>query len=262
MVREFAKTLLYSRIECPVRKYVERKNYVGLIDNIYSSDGYTVVLGPKGTGKTTLIEHTLSGVDGVVRVFVKNLKINIYTQILMAMGIPYNRAFRVNDAITFAKLVRESHKYADPLHICNTFYGYLWRPCIVVELDDFVPAQTADDVAFALRCLTISGKCCAVLILEDSTALHVDVRTDNLVWVDNFTKDEAFALVGTHLLGTHPAKLGHFLEVGCSVQEYTDKLKRRGLLNVFNFQTDTQQLIDTPVVPVPPPITRSKCAVC
>lgn len=239
--KEFAKKLLFSKIDRPSCGYQPRSKYSNIIEKIYSSDGYTVILGQNGCGKRTLIRHTLSPHCGIIRVIIRDLKINIYTQIAMAMGIPYKHAIFVSDSDTFVDLIKKSHilsKKIAPLHICNSLNGSKWRPCIVVELDDFAPPNIVGEVTFALRCLTLDGKCCAVLVLEDSTALHVDLRTDNIIDIDDFTKEEALSFAGTTLIGRHPATLAHFVNSGRTVAEYTDKLRRRYLLNVFNFETD------------------------
>lgn len=259
---EFAKKLLSSKIVKPSCTYQPRSNYSNIIETIYSSDGYTVIIGQNGCGKRTLVSHTLSPHCGIIRVYIRDLEINIYTQIAMAMGIPYKRALFVRDSDTFIELIKKTHllaKKIDPLHICNSLNGSKWRPCIVVEVDDFAPPHIVGEVTFALRCLTLDGKCCAVLVLEDSSALNVDLRTDNVIWVDNFTKEEALSFAGTTLIGTHPATLSHFMKSGRTVAEYTDTLRRRSLLSSFNFETETQS--HCPIDTCPTKNNQPQCSI-
>jgi hypothetical protein len=164
-----------------------------------SGHGYMVVVGPRGGGKSTAAMEAVKGRAGTIGILVKEgtdtykaITAALYesemitnaTDILRTSNYEISNEDDLKSVIMKAVDMRLPH---DPS----------WRPTIVVEIDHGTLDVLVRDVAKVFKRLTVDLKAAhVILVLGDAIAafaLPNDPNRQTLVWVDDFTPDEAVA---------------------------------------------------------------------
>lgn len=204
--------------------YVERKQTEAELKVVVGqpSSKYTAVIGPRGSGKSSVVRRVLEGVAGCVRVqlHTANQADNVFSLILKAAGAP--QAF-CNDftgvdqmkpvlAACAERMAKEKHQQQRV-------------PTIVIEVGRGIDNRTITSIARDAKDLTELGNVSVILVLSEASAafaLPQDPARQNFVWVEDFTRDEADILLDKHKvlvgdvvsrqqlyeeLGTRPADL-------------------------------------------------------
>ena len=162
-----------------------------------SGHGYMVVVGPRGGGKSTAAMEAVKGRAGTIGILV-NEGIDIYKAITAALyesemitnatDILRTSNYEISDEKDLKSVIMKAVDMRLP-------HDPSWRPTIVVEIDRGTLDVLVREVAKVFKRLTVDLKAAhVILVLGDAIAafaLPNDPNRQTLVWVDDFTPDEA-----------------------------------------------------------------------
>jgi hypothetical protein len=182
MARAFPSLRVDSKI--PSKERVPRPTLENALRSFADSEPgmvYLVVVGPKGAGKTTLVQHALAGRPGVI-VVATGPKIfdPLGLQIVKKLGLSES-ALSVDLVNVLENLGRE--KLADGKQLV-----------IVVEVDRATLSEATADAVLTIKKLSSDGKSCkAILVMSDANAafqLPSDPDRQDFLWVGGMTLAE------------------------------------------------------------------------
>lgn len=147
---------------------------------------YMVVEGPRGSGKTTLVERAAANRDGVITVTF-NGQGNVFETIAGRLGVD---GLCVRDEHSLTEIIMKAVDLRDP-------HDPLWRPTILAEVERGASDGDVNRVAKALKRLCVDCRAAHVVILLSEAnaafALPADPFRQRFLWVEDFTEAEAQA---------------------------------------------------------------------
>lgn len=147
---------------------------------------YLVVEGPRGCGKSTLVERAASGRDGVICVTF-NGPCNVFETIGARLGV---NDLTVRNEHALTDVIMKAVELREP-------YDPLWRPTILAEVERGATDEDVSTVARALKRLCVDCRAAHVVILLSEAnaafALPSDPYRQRFLWVEDFSEDEAHA---------------------------------------------------------------------
>jgi hypothetical protein len=172
--------------------YVHHPNLERELSRFIGNSGneYIVVNGPKGAGKSTLVDHVISGFPfGVIKI-----------KMITSVGAFYSKFSRAVCG-SINTLYAEDIEFLQGILEEATMLGRLktnltdWVPTIVVEVDKATPHVSVHQIAREMKLLCVDGKrvCRGIIVLSDAlaaSALPKDPRV-KMMWVDDFTVSQA-----------------------------------------------------------------------
>ncbi len=148
---------------------------------------YVVVVGPKGCGKSTLVQHVMaSNPIGVIPVSMSNEFKDLYG----AISVTLNSDEKTWNIKTLANLFNSTKTRARS----STGFSSDWVPTVVVELDRGTTDESVRNIARDIKLLcSDSGLCRGVLVLSDALAAFAVPKDPRVkfFWVDDFAEDLA-----------------------------------------------------------------------
>ena len=171
----------------PLKTYVPQSFYVGMIEEVYNSslpfgfDSFTVVAGPKGGGKTTVVQQMLNGKSGVLFVDVSEADSGktILDKLLDTTHEP-------------VKGVKPGLGVLSPFFLAAAEKADGRRITIVLEVER---GTDSDSVLYMVKSSAKKLACFAnvIVVLSEANAALMfgdDVR-QSFIWMDGMTNDEA-----------------------------------------------------------------------
>ena len=167
-----------------LEKYVSRPMYEALIQKVYDSsepfgyESYTVVVGPQGVGKSTLVKQQLNGRSGVLyySISLADNQESILRKILMTFGE-----------------MNEGTSYLDLDSLWPIFLGAAdelggRRITIVLDVDRYA---TSGSVKYTAKKLARFANVIVIVSAVHSARVFGDDSRQKFIWVDGMTHDEA-----------------------------------------------------------------------
>jgi hypothetical protein len=206
-IKRAAQAVLANTISCgtPPAELIERPTVVERVSDELNSKvcgaGFTVVIGPRGGGKSTAVQAAAKNRDGTLSVTVtKNSDGSVYEVIAEAIRAAEFKAFGTEslradgftitsdeDLVLVMQKAAALRKPEDPL----------WMPTLIVEVDRHVTDGTVTNVAKMLKRWCVDHRAVhGVLVLSDAIAgfaLPDDRGRQTVVWVEDFSEVEAHA---------------------------------------------------------------------
>jgi energy-coupling factor transporter ATP-binding protein EcfA2 len=150
---------------------------------------YIVLVGPKGVGKSTLVNHAVLGETGIVGISLSSDKENIYSGVLKKLCGFENAKIDLNienvDYILSSVIKHERLKE----NILSD-----WVPTLLIEIDRASTSAAIHQIARDMKLLCVDRMVCrGIIVLSDALAafaLPYDPRV-KLLWIDDFTVEEA-----------------------------------------------------------------------
>ena len=221
-IKRAAQAVLANTISCgtPPAELIERPTIVERVSHDLNSKfggvGYTVVIGPRGGGKSTAVQAAAKNRDGTLSVTVtKDSDGSVYEVIAEAIRAAEFKAFGTEslraDGFTITSdedLVLVMQKAAELRRKTTTTSGDggddddpddpSWIPTLIVEVEDqHATDEIVDNVATMLKRLCVDDRAVhGVLVLADEYAgfgLPNDRGRQTIVWVEDFSEVEAHA---------------------------------------------------------------------
>ena len=171
-----------------LKNYVRRLSYEKMVQEVYNScepygyDSFTIVAGPRGGGKTTLVEQELSCRSGVLRLDVTEADTvqSIFRKVLMMGGE------RVGENI----LVELNILPAVFLDVAEKLNGRRITVVLMVEFE-----TPTDDVFYMVKSAAtkLARFANVIVVLSEATAVlrFDDYHSHKFIWVDEMTHEEA-----------------------------------------------------------------------
>jgi hypothetical protein len=200
----------------PDSQYVERKDVEEVLAAVVGKPTtiYTVVVGPRGCGKSSVVRHVVQNAPGCVRVQIHTAvqAETLFALILQAAGVPASLAGSIHTVDQLSPLLKSAAK---PDLV----------PTLVIEVGRGIADYTIHSIARDAKDIAETGTASVILVLSDASAafaLPEDPARQNIVWVDDFSVEQACKcldhrqfLVGDDsrrrklfsVLGTRPADL-------------------------------------------------------
>lgn len=166
------------------RPKIEEKISNALTYEYLKSDSYTIVYGPKGIGKTELVDHTAIGKKGVVKVKVSS---------------PNTRS-DVIQAITEKLLGETTYSDFDIDILIEAVKKSIIIPTIIFDIERAAsPHSSHDHVVYAVRSLSkeLAPYCRCIIVLSEANAVQQfgkDER-EEFIYVDEMEREEAEQLL-------------------------------------------------------------------
>jgi nucleotide-binding universal stress UspA family protein len=183
--------------------YVSRPEEEARIDIGVASPEYTVVIGPPGCGKSSVVLRVASRHRGVTLVNVGKESDNATARILKAYGI-CERNYDVSSPNDLVRLLKKAAAWRATYELWRSrLFGRSelgkgankWVPTIIVEMDGSSSSEAVADVACQLKRLASDAKAaCVFLVLSDANALFslpVDWDRQDIVWIGDLSEAQA-----------------------------------------------------------------------
>ena len=210
-----------------LESYVPQSFYVGMIQEVYNSslpfghDSFTIVAGPKGGGKTTVVQQTLNGKSGVLFVDVSDAdsEKTIINKLLGTIHKP------VED-------IRLGLRVLAPFFLAAAEAADGRRITVVLEVER---GTASDGVLYMVKSSAKKLACFANVIIvlsevNDALMFGDDKRHD-FIWVDGMTNDEASEYAKKCFPAAHDRDLNLFFDKVGSIPfipfEYSLQTTRR-----------------------------------
>ena len=204
-IERAAGALLANQIRCgtPPAELIERPTIVESVSHDLNSKfggvGYTVVIGPRGGGKSTAVQAAAKNRGGTLSVTVTSDG-SVYEVIAEAIRAAEFEAFGTEslraDGFTIttdAQLALVMRKAAE----LRTPHDPSWIPTLIIEVDQHATDGTVTNVGKMLKRLCVDHRAArVVLVLSDAIAgfaLPNDPARQNIVWVEDLSEVEAHA---------------------------------------------------------------------
>ena len=204
-IERAAGALIATQISCGTSpaELIERPTIVERISHVLNSKlrgvGYTVVIGPRGSGKSTAVQAAAKNRDGTLSVTVMSDS-SVYGVIAEAIRAAEFEAFGNEslraDGFTItsdAELAQVMRKAA----ALRTPHDPSWIPTLIIEVDRSATDPTVSNVAKMLKRWCVDLRAVhGVLVLYDAIAgfgLPDDRGRQTIVWVEDFSEVEAHA---------------------------------------------------------------------
>jgi hypothetical protein len=230
-----------ATVEQRIKKHVESRDPKILI-----------MVGPNASGKSTSVQHALRDTRGIVRVDLKGSD-EILSNVLVKFGMPAK-------PVNLGRMQRLCASAAWWFRM--TSGDPRSRPTIVVELNSTMEAGSIKDAVQALKTLSYDyGLCTGVIVMSDAHATFaftVDPARHDIIWTDDFTREEAAAyfesrniLMGEHALRktifdltTRPGHLGDAVRsLECGPTEQREQVSRIGAEMIRKAETRCAELL-------------------
>ena len=171
----------------PLKNYVPQSLYVGMIRDVYNSclpfghDSYTVVAGPKGGGKTTVVQQMLNSKSGVLFVDVSEAdsEKTILDKVLDTTREPVEG-------------VKPGLGVLSPFFLAAAEAADGRRITVVLEVER---GTASDGVLYMVKSSAKKLACFAnvIIVLSEANAalMFGDDKRQDFIWMDGMTNDEA-----------------------------------------------------------------------
>ena len=174
-----------------VEEYVPRPEFENIIRSYTRTveiSAYMVVAGPKGCGKSTVVQAALRNVTGVIPVELTTdaLEKDIFSQILSALG-----GVGISKLEAREKFHEITNRAAKALNSPN------WKPTVVFEISGKSTDVLGVDAVcrLAKKITTDTQSAHAIIVLSDANAAFGVPANDRprqkMVWIEDFTIEEA-----------------------------------------------------------------------
>jgi energy-coupling factor transporter ATP-binding protein EcfA2 len=185
-----SRSFLISNASVSEQPYVHQNTLDENLSRMIGHKGskYLVLVGPKGAGKSTLINHVISDKRGIIGLSLINNDHNVLERIISEICGAKKESIRPDIKVvsnifdSVIAIERDKTKSVD------------WVPTVVVEIDRGSTDFAVNQIAREIKLLCVDrGVCRGVLVLSDALAafaLPKDPRVE-FVWVDDFAIDEA-----------------------------------------------------------------------
>lgn len=166
------------------RPNIEKKINAALTTSSLDADSYTIVYGPKGIGKTELVDHAAIGKKGVVKVLVSSA--NTRDDVIQSI------TKKLFGGATHSDLDIDVFKQA--IKKCGVI------PTIIFEVERSVsPTGSRDHVVDAVRSLSkeLAHCCRCIIVLSEANAVLQFGKDDReeYIYVDEMEREEAKQLL-------------------------------------------------------------------
>jgi hypothetical protein len=121
---------------------VERKSLNSKLAPLIStaSGQYYVIVGPRGSGKSTFVEQACQGKEGVARIRVDKNNVNVFELVAKRFGVA-SAYYNFDEQSDLVKLFRQA----------SAKMGGSWVPTIIAEVDRGAEPGTVENVSKALK---------------------------------------------------------------------------------------------------------------
>jgi len=172
--------------------YVPRKELEETLNSIIGSiddEKYVILVGQKGSGKTTVLRHAVNGKKGiaVVKINGKTTLQNLEQKLLESIDVHIekwnqNKAQEVFGEICASIRTKEDNKVK-------------WLPTVIFEVDGNTPKEIIKElykIAKQLSSDKVQARC--IIVMSDANAclsMTSDPPRQRYIWVTDFTEEEA-----------------------------------------------------------------------
>jgi len=250
-----AERLLLSREVVPVVEgmppYVPRPQIEAILAHAigHTDQTYVALIGPRGVGKTRVVEAAVANQTGVVRLDLGGRLESrevVYRAIFQELGDKLADEFSdfgVGVVTRLFQRVKAQHRRLHPAAVD-------WVPTVIAEVRTGGDQHDVIyDIATAFKALNTDRRSCRViLVLSDADAafgLPMDERRQTLVWIDDFTIDEAAQFLDN--VGCLPLHR----RIDSNGTDLNEQLRRR-LFAFVGTRPSTLESIATMLADVPP----------
>ena len=188
-----------------LENYVSRPSLEGGILRVYNSsresDAYTVIVGPKGAGKSTVVAHVLNNKSGVLYLDVSeaDTEKTILRRVLVTSGESVEENFNDLTLNILYPVLAQAAKG-----------GSGRRITIVFEVERGTSSEgVLYMVKSAAKKLAVAANVIVVLSEANAGLIFGDDRRQKFIWVDGMTHEEAT----TYAKRLFPAVVDHDLEL-------------------------------------------------
>jgi hypothetical protein len=144
-----------------IERKVEEKKINSLIGNT-NDKKYVIIIGEKGTGKTSLIEHCINGKIGIIKIDIDKDTKNLRESLLLSIGIP---------SLDWNKN-KELDIFTD---LCKSAGTETWTPTVIFDIKGNTDPDIIDSVCSTSKKLSHERKAarCIIVISEHNLELSI-----------------------------------------------------------------------------------------
>lgn len=188
---QIALSIVNVKVDFSLPTYVNRPTVEKQLDRFFSvsDDKYAVVVGPRGCGKSTVVDGVASNHSGVIAISlgITDRAVDVYEKIVKRLGHQYAKEFEKPDEELLRQLFLDASTKYNRKYKTKT-----WVPTIVAELTNSNVDSSVSVLTNTLKRLNSdkSKVCRVIMVLSDANAafgLPPDPARQSIVWVDDFT---------------------------------------------------------------------------